>query len=81
MPNPSEVIRVIIWDHSRLGGSMRTDTTRAIESRLFYTSARAYKWAESQRDKYNCDKTHRIRLNGLTDLGSIGIEFKKETIE
>ena len=81
MPNPSEVIRVIIWDHSRLGGLMRTDTTRTIESWLFYTSASAYKWAESQRDRFGCDKTKRIRLNGLTDLGPIGIEFKKETIE
>ena len=81
MSNPSEVIRVTIWDHSRLGGSMRSDVTTIIESRLFFTSARAYKWAESQRDRYTDDKTKRIRLNGLTDLGPIGIEFKKETIE
>lgn len=73
-----KIIRVIIYDHSCLGGPMGTEKDPpVIKSKIFLEMAKATLWAYRQANKY-CSDFEKLSTTKLNDLGPIGIEFKRE---
>jgi hypothetical protein len=82
--NGKYVYRVTLHDHSNLGGNMGSETTKVILTKVFETHRLAMAYAKQLQVRH-CKHTSWARdkildANGLTDLGSVGIEVKRERV-
>jgi len=70
-----------IWDHSKLGGPMGSESVDLLATRLFSTEGKALRHAIKQARRYGYKwdrkKSDKHTKNDLLDIGAIGLEIRK----